>query len=113
MVNERYVDKSTDRNIPVGFPLIQGKKRAFLMLRVSDRKQASKYGPDAQRAEAYQGAKESPIPMEISPDREAFWVETASGWNRKQFNNEMAKRLEEFRPELTVRPAFWPGRLRS
>ena len=52
--------------------------------------------PDAQRAEAYQGAKESPIPLELSRDREAFWVETASGWNRKQFNNEMTKRLEEF-----------------
>ncbi len=97
MVNERYVGKKMDQNNSVDLPLVQGKKRAFLMLRVSDRKQASKYGPDAQRAEAYQGAKESPIPMEISPDREAFWVETASGWNRKQFNNEMAKRLEEFR----------------
>jgi len=55
------------------------------------------YGPDAQRAEAYQGAKECQIPLEISRDREAFWVETASGWNRKHFNSEMAKRLEEFR----------------
>ena len=75
----------------------QDKKRGFLMLRVSDRKQASKYGPDAQRAEAYQGAKECSIPIELSRDREAFWVETASGWDRKQFNYEMNKRLEEFR----------------
>lgn len=97
MVNEKYAGGKIDENNPVNFPLPHDKKRAFLMLRVSDRKQASKYGPDAQRAEAYQGAKESPMPMELSPDREAFWVETASGWNRKQFNNEMAKRLEEFR----------------
>lgn len=96
MINEKYVGGKTDQNVPLDSSLVHNKKRAFLMLRVSDRKQASKYGPDAQRAEAYQGAKESPIPMEISPDREAFWVETASGWNRKQFNSEMAKRLEEF-----------------
>jgi len=72
------------------------KKRAFLMLRVSDRKQANKYGPAAQRAEAYEGGKECLIPLDFSPDREAFWTETASSWNRKQFNIEMAKRLEEF-----------------
>ena len=72
------------------------KKRAFVMLRVSDRKQANKYGPSAQRAEAYEGGKECPIPLEFSPAREAFWTETASSWNRKQFNIEMAKRLEEF-----------------
>ena len=72
------------------------KKRAFLLLRVSDRKQANKYGPAAQRAEAYQGGKECPIPLEFSSDREAFWTETASSWNRKQFNIEMSKRLEEF-----------------
>lgn len=74
-----------------------GKRHAFLMLRVSGRKQASKYGPDAQRAEAYEGAKQCPISLEFSPAREAFWIETASGWNRKHFNTEMAKRLEEFR----------------
>ena len=51
-----------------------GKKRAFLMLRVSDKKQATKYGPDAQRMEAYQGAKDCPIPLELSRGREAFWV---------------------------------------
>jgi len=72
------------------------KRRAFLMLRVSDRKQANKYGPSAQRAEAYEGGKECPIPLEFSPDREAFWTETASSWNRKQFTIEMARRLEEF-----------------
>jgi DNA invertase Pin-like site-specific DNA recombinase len=72
------------------------KKSAFLMLRVSDRKQANKYGPSAQRAESYEGAKECSIPLEFSPAREAFWTETASSWNRKQFNTEMGKRLEEF-----------------
>ncbi len=36
------------------------KKRAFLMLRVSDRKQANKYGPAAQRAEAYEGGQGVP-----------------------------------------------------
>ncbi len=89
MTNKEYPGDQTGLNN-------QGKKLAFLMLRVSDRKQANKYGPDAQRAEAYQGAKDSPIPLEISRDREAFWVETASGWNRKHFNSEMAKRLGEF-----------------
>jgi len=73
-----------------------GKKRAFVMLRLSDRKQANKYGPSAQRAEAYEGGKECPIPLEFSPAREAFWTETASSWNRKQFTIEMARRLEEF-----------------
>ena len=78
-----------------GIPKVR--RHAFLMLRVSGRKQAGKYGPDAQRAEAYEGAKECPIPIEFSHDREAFWVETASGWNRKQFTVEMTKRLDEFR----------------
>ena len=95
--NEGCSGDQNSQNIQGSLPSLHGTKRAFLMLRVSDRKQASKYGPDAQRAEAYQGAKESPIPLELSSDREAFWVETASGWNRKQFNNEMTKRLEEFR----------------
>jgi len=72
------------------------KKLAFVMLRVSDRKQANKYGPSAQRAEAYEGGKECTIPLEFSPAREAFWTETASSWNRKQFTIEMARRLEEF-----------------
>lgn len=74
-----------------------GKKRGFLMLRVSGRKQAEKYGPDAQRAEAYEGAKVCPMPLELSRAREAFWVETASGWDRKRFTAEMSKRLAEFR----------------
>ena len=82
---------------PLGQDVANGpKKRAFLMLRVSDRKQANKYGPSAQRAESYEGGKECSIPLEFSPAREAFWTETASGWNRKQFNAEVAKRLEEF-----------------
>jgi DNA invertase Pin-like site-specific DNA recombinase len=97
MVNKEYLGDQTGESSRGNLPFLHDKKRGFLMLRVSDRKQAIKYGPDAQRAEAYQGAKESPVPMELSRDREAFWIETASGWNRKQFNNEMTKRLEEFR----------------
>ncbi|MFC1910993.1 recombinase family protein, partial [Chloroflexota bacterium] len=77
-------------------PVIRKKMRGFTMLRVSDRKQEFKYGPAAQRAEAEVGAKECPIPLEVSRDREAFWVETGSGWSRKQFNIEMTRRLEEF-----------------
>ncbi len=96
MANNEYPGNQIGKTIHGSLPLLHDKKRGFLMLRVSDRKQASKYGPDVQRAEAYQGAKESPIPLELSSDREAFWVETASGWNRKHFNNEMTKRLEEF-----------------
>jgi len=95
--NKEYSSDQTGKNSRGNLPFPHDKKRGFLMLRVSDRKQASKYGPDAQRTEAYQGAKECPIPLELCAEREAFWVETASGWNRKQFNNEMTKRLEEFR----------------
>ncbi len=91
---ERHSESQPGRDEPDSPP--GKKKRAFVMLRVSDRKQANKYGPSAQRAEAYEGGKECTIPLEFSPAREAFWTETASSWNRKQFNIEMARRLEEF-----------------
>jgi len=91
---EEHSQDQPERNESGGSPV--KKKRAFVMLRVSDRKQANKYGPSAQRAEAYEGGKECPIPLEFSPAREAFWTETASSWNRKQFNVEMSTRLEEF-----------------
>ena len=94
MINRDYSD-SQEGQTP-DQTVVRKKMRGFTMLRVSDRKQEFKYGPAAQRAEAEAGAKECPIPLEVSRDREAFWVETGSGWNRKQFNIEMTKRLEEF-----------------
>jgi len=96
MANEEYPSDQTGQSTHSNSPFLDDKKRVFLLLRVSDRKQANKYGPSAQRAEAYEGGKECTIPLEFSPAREAFWTETASSWNRKQFTIEMARRLEEF-----------------
>ena len=70
--------------------------KAYLQLRVSDRKQKDRYGPDVQRHDAHIGSTRCPIPYSLSPDRETLIVETASSWNRKKFALEMQKRLEEF-----------------
>lgn len=69
---------------------------AYFFGRVSDKKQRQKYGPDAQRHDAYVGSTKCPIPYSLSPDREAVITETASSWNRKRFGSEMRLRLEEF-----------------
>jgi hypothetical protein len=72
------------------------KLKAYLLMRLSQKKQQEKYGIDAQRRDAYVSASDCPLPIELSRDRETIIIEPASGWSRKKFAMEMQRRMEEF-----------------